>query len=67
MGFVFVTFCWCFDFGDLFRVYTLSAESDLAGFLKEEIAAEKANAKKLVLPGQGFTVKQVINLALIDV
>jgi len=33
-------------------------ESDLAGFLKEEIAAEKANAKKLVLPGQGFTVKQ---------
>jgi len=34
------------------------SESDLAGFLKEEIAAEKANAKKLVLPGQGFTVKQ---------
>jgi len=36
---------------------TKSQDSDIAGFLKEEIAAEKSNAKKLVVPGQGFAVE----------
>jgi len=36
---------------------TPSQDSDIAGFLKDEIAAEKGNAKKLVVPGQGFAVE----------
>lgn len=32
-------------------------DSDIAAYLKDEISAEKSNAKKLVMPGQGFSVK----------
>jgi len=37
---------------------TPSQDSDIASFLKDEISAEKSNAKKLVVPGQGFAVEQ---------